>query len=432
MMAGFSDEPQDLWLDRKGKPTKLHGTGRRYRVRVPPYPTEHFADGQKGKARERKRELLRMLEEGAAPLDKAQQQMLFSAYVEGWLSLQDFAVSTLSTNKGYLKNHLLPFFGDLPLVKIRHSTVVAWLAHMRKKPNKRNGGLYSPDTIELVYILLCTILKAAVNDERIPSHPCKNVPYPKAPDRPDVVVWEGDVVDKLLLAVPDPQHCILLLAAHCGHRQGEAFAVSIEDFRGADVPRGEIAIDHQVQRVDGELVLVPCKHNSIRRAPLPRGVEAALDLHLGRYPTLPAMPCTCPRSDHQGKLWRLLFHDGLPGFVPPAEGRRTAKPRGVPLAATDWNERVWHPALQRAGLNPKDPKKTGLHMLRHYCVSEWVAGRATMTEVQRWVGHKSSATTEKIYAHLFRRASERGRQIMDDVFAARAARASHLRVVGGE
>lgn len=412
---------EDAWftLDRQtGKkvPTKRHGRGKRWRVRNRIGGSEVVKSfTKKTEAEDYDIHVRSQLQQGITPFDPARGRMTFRAYTESWLPIQHFAPSTRSTNAGYLKNHLLPFLGDLQLGQIEHSTVTAWLAQMRTKPNPRGGGVpYSASTVELVYILLCTIMASAVNDKRIPVSPCKDVPYPKAPQRPELVVWEGEVVDTLLTAVPDPHHALLLLAGHCGHRQGEAFAVSAED-----ILAGEISISHQIQRVDGHLALVPCKHSSVRTAPLPQDVADALGLHLQRYPTI-SMPCTCPRKDHQGKTWQLLFHDRLPDYTP--------APRGRPLLAAQWNEQVWHPTLRAAKLDPGSPDKTGLHMLRHYCASEWIAGGATLTEVQKWLGHKSVSTTEQIYAHLFKRASNRGRQIMDGVFAARRERT--LRAVG--
>ncbi len=408
----------------KGKkklyPTRRHFHGKMpWRVNNPGQPQLAFATKAEADAWDTK--VKADLQKGIAPLDLTAGRMLFRTYAEEWLAMQSYAPSARATNAGYLKNHLNPVLGDLQLRQITHTTVTAWLAQMRTKPNPRSttGAPYSPATVELVYILLCTILSAAVHDKRIPASPCKDVTFPKAPPRPDLMVWESETVDALLSAVPDPQHALLLLAAHCGHRQGEVFAVAVEDIRA-----GEIAINHQVQRVAGELTLVACKHSSLRTVPLPGDVADALALHLQRYPALAPMSCTCPRRDHQGKTWRLLFHDQLPGYV----HGPLARPRGVPLLAAQWNTRVWHPALKAATLDPANSDATGLHMLRHYCASEWIAGGATVPEVQRWLGHKSMATTEMIYTHLFTRAAARGRQIMDGVFAARRERA--LRAVG--
>ena len=417
--AGVTMPCECKGLRRKRYPTKRHGRGKQWRV-------HHRIGGRevtrsftlKGDADDYNTVIDAQLVQGVTPFDPTRGRMLFRTFVAEWLAIHQYAPSSYSTNLGYVDNHLNPFLGDTPIGKIEHSTVVAWLAWMRTKPNPRSatGEPYSPATVELVYILLCTIMKAAVHDRRIEANPCGDIAYPKAPDPPELTVWEAEVVDTMLAAVPHPHSALLLLAAHCGHRQGEAFAVAAQDIRD-----GEIVIHHQVQRVNGTLTLTPPKHGSVRVAPLPDDVAVALDLHLQQYPTI-SLSCTCPRRDHRGKMWTLLFSDELPGYATargPAQGR--------PLLAAQWNKRIWHPVLAAAKLDPADSEATGIHGLRHYCVSEWIAGGATLTEVQKWVGHKSVATTERIYAHLFKRAKERGRTIMDGVFARRRQRG--LRVV---
>lgn len=398
-------------------PSADHWRGKRWRVRDRVGGKQIAQSFElKGEAEVFELELKNQKRAGIAPVDRNAGKELFKDYAAEVIRLRAYAASTAATNRGYLKNHLCPFLGELQLAQINHSTVAGWQAWMRGRTCKRTGRPYGPGMVEQVYILLSTILKSAVYDGKIVGLPTRNIDYPKPPPTPEITVWEGPVVDRLLAAVPDPHHALLLLAAHCGHRQGEAFAVSIEDMMG-----DEIDITHQVQRIDGELTLIPCKHNSMRRAPLPDDVAAAMRLHIQRYPVI-TMECACPRRDHHGKAWRLLFHDQLPGYM---TGPRS-RPRGRPLLPAQWNKRVWHPALRANDIDPDDGDKTGLHMLRHYCASVLIDGGATMLQVARWFGHKSIKTTETVYGHLFDRAAQRGRSIMDEVFAARRTRALGL------
>jgi hypothetical protein len=50
-----------------------------------------------------------------------------------------------------------------------------------------------------------------------------------------------------------------------------------------------------------------------------------------------------------------------------------------------------------------------------------------ISEVSRWLGHKSITTTVDIYGHLVPEASGRARDAVDGAFAAALARAGELR-----
>lgn len=410
---------EDAWFTKdratgKKVQTKRHGRGKRWRVRNPDQPTRSFE--KKGDAEAHDVQVRSQVQQGLKPFDLTAGRMLFRDYAEEWLARQAYSPSSSSHYRGYLTTHLFPHFGDMQLGRIAdtaHSTITGWLAWMRKKPNPRSetGRPYADSSIELIYIFLSSILKAAWRDKKIPCDPCADVPYPKAGKPARVQVWEPATVYKLLDHVPDTFETLVLSAATCGHRQGEAAAIAVENIRV-----GVIDIVHQVQRVDGNLVLVPPKRNSVRTGvPLPSSTAQSLAAHLQLYPTV-SVPCRCPRADHEGKTWRLLFHDQLPGYVPEGS-RRRARPQ--PLLARTLNETVWHPTLRKAGLDPASADRTGMHMLRHFAVSCWLTNGAQPHEVQQWVGHKSFKTTMDIYGHLFPNGAQRGRDIMDRVFGNR-------------
>jgi len=75
-----------------------------------------------------------------------------------------------------------------------------------------------------------------------------------------------------------------------------------------------------------------------------------------------------------------------------------------------------HPILQhrlpveRAGL----PEEFIPHALRHCYASNALANGIPITEVSRWLGHKSIEVTHRIYGHLVPASMERARAILDD------------------
>lgn len=71
--------------------------------------------------------------------------------------------------------------------------------------------------------------------------------------------------------------------------------------------------------------------------------------------------------------------------------------RGTPLHESNFNRRVWRPALERAGLAEVGYR---FHDLRHTCVSRLVAAGADVKLVQAVAGHSSPMITLSRYSHL--------------------------------
>jgi integrase len=71
--------------------------------------------------------------------------------------------------------------------------------------------------------------------------------------------------------------------------------------------------------------------------------------------------------------------------------------RGTPLQPSNFRQRVWEKALQRAGL---EDERYRFHDLRHTCVSRLVAAGADVKLVQAVAGHANPLITLKRYSHL--------------------------------
>jgi integrase len=76
------------------------------------------------------------------------------------------------------------------------------------------------------------------------------------------------------------------------------------------------------------------------------------------------------------------------------------------------NREVWKPALAIAGL----PADTTLHDLRHTFASTALAEGVPISEVSRWLGHRSFRTTVDLYGQLVPEASGRARDALDRAF----------------
>ncbi len=87
-------------------------------------------------------------------------------------------------------------------------------------------------------------------------------------------------------------------------------------------------------------------------------------------------------------------------------------PVGTLLRRDYYNREIWKPAIKAAGL----PADTTFHDLRHTFASTALAEGVPISEVSRWLGHKSITTTVDLYGHLVPEATGRARDALDNAF----------------
>jgi integrase len=107
----------------------------------------------------------------------------------------------------------------------------------------------------------------------------------------------------------------------------------------------------------------------------------------------------------------ILAHSGQLGLSGDDVLCRTS--RGTLFRRDYYNDNIWKPALAVAGLMPD----TTFHDLRHTFASTALAEGVPISEVSRWLGHKSITTTVDLYGHLVPQASGRARDALDRAFA---------------
>jgi integrase len=86
--------------------------------------------------------------------------------------------------------------------------------------------------------------------------------------------------------------------------------------------------------------------------------------------------------------------------------------RGGLLRRDYFNREIWKPAVKAAQL----PGDTTFHDLRHTFASTALAEGVPISEVSRWLGHRSITTTVDLYGHLVPEASGRARDALDRAF----------------
>jgi integrase len=234
-------------------------------------------------------------------------------------------------------------------------------------------------TIETIYVIFASVMRGAVRDGYIRKTPCDDIRLPETSATVIRLLTPGQVL-ALAAAMPGRYAVLVLLGAGAGLRQGEAFGLAATH---VDDDAGMITVSQQVIVVDRHPVLAPPKTSaSVRDVPAPKFLQAAIARHVSDL-----------------------------GLVDGDVLCRT--PRRTLLRRDYYNREIWKPALAAAEL----PTDATFHDLRHTFASTALAEGVPISEVSRWLGHRSITTTVDLYGHLVPEASGRARDALDRAFA---------------
>lgn len=154
---------------------------------------------------------------------------LFSTYATDFLKLYrengSVQKNTLVGYKGYMRNHLLPFFGEIPVSRITPNLLQKYINLKSEK--------YTTKTISEHLNLLRPIFDAAVEDGILAFNPC-NSPRLKMVGRKSTKIAayteeEFKELENLLPNLQGTSKLFLALSLYTGMRQGEMFALQWED-----------------------------------------------------------------------------------------------------------------------------------------------------------------------------------------------------------
>jgi integrase len=296
----------------------------------------------------------------------------FRDYAPVWMKSRLHKTGTVDTYELHLRNHILPAFGGSGLAAIRPTMVQQWIKNLQA-----TKGL-APRTVETIYVIFASVMRGAVRDGYLRKTPCADIRLPEITKTHVQLLAPRQVLD-LADAMPARYALLVLLGGAAGLPQGEAFGLALDRI---DLAEAMITVNQQVVVIDRRPVLAaPKTSSSLRDVPMPRFLRDAITAHAERL---------------------FIAQDG--------ELFRT--PRGTLLRRDYYNREIWKPAVAAAGLSAR----TTFHDLRHTFASTALAGGVPISEVSRWLGHKSITTTVDLYGHLVPEASDRACDALDKAF----------------
>lgn len=381
----------DLWYLKERGPngerlkSKRHGRGKRYRVRWVDDNGQPRAQLFERKAdAERHDANVRADLSRGQYIDPAAGKTTVETYGEAWRVAQLHNGNTADSVRRSLQVHIYPYLGRMQLRQVRRSHIQAWV--------KGRAKVLAPSSTRLMYHILAGMFSAAVLDRKIGASPCLDIKLPDV-DHGGRFIPTPQQVHALAAALPAHLRALVYLAAGCGHRQGEAWAVELEH---VDFGRQEISIVQQtcICRRQPTHLAAPKTVTSRRTVEMGQLVVEALQWHIERFPPKPVeiLDETDPRKPVVRKA-RLLFLNS----------------RGTPMRQWSWVD-PWAAAVRAtSGL----PDGFGYHGLRHYYATLLIHGGANVKTVQLALGHARPSTTLDMYVHEWPDAIDRTRNLVD-------------------
>ena len=303
-------------------------------------------------------------------IDPKSGQVTFRAEAEAWLRHHLGADSTIAGYRSILRWHVYPAIGDRQIRVIRREDIKEIITAMRRK------GL-SASRICSAHLVVKAVFSEAVRNRKLAESPCTDIPLPEVVKAADFIFPADGELDALAAGLPADWAATVWLMYGCGLRIGEALAVRTS----CRINQGTTLRIREQVNPTGQLR--PLKFRvagQFRDIPLPLYVTEAIDKQIASHGTTP------DGYLFQGRRYKHVI-------------RRTYQEDFARAAA-------------KAGL----PGEFIPHALRHCYASVALAKGVPITEVSRWLGHKSIEVTHQIYGHLVPASWDRARAVLDDAY----------------
>jgi integrase len=297
-------------------------------------------------------------------------RVLFRDAAGTWLDQHLGADSSIATYRSVLRAHIDPAFGGKPIGTIRREDVKALIAAMHRK------GL-SASRIGCAHLVISAVLAEAVRDKKLAESPCSGIQLPGVVTAADFILPARAQIEAVAAGLPPDWAATVWLMHGCGLRIGEALAVNLRCRINRDKT---LRVKEQVNPAARLKPLKFRRAGEFRDIPLPEYVSEAIDKHVTGHGTTP-----------DGYLFR---------------GRK------YKLVVRRSYQEDFQRAAAKAGLPPEFIP----HSLRHLSASVALAEGIPITEVSRWLGHKSIEVTHQIYGHLVPSSFDRASTALDAAY----------------
>jgi integrase len=175
-------------------------------------------------------------------LTKGANKVLFKDYAQSWLESLTLAKSTIQGYEKNVRNHLVPYLGELAMASITTETIKSLYAKLRasgRKDDKDFGGALTENTLDKIHQNLRKILDLALEDGFLQSNPARQSRQVNPPSPAKIRAQKDEIqtltAEQLAAFLDfnqkhDHLHLLWRLIALTGVRRSEAIALQWGDF----------------------------------------------------------------------------------------------------------------------------------------------------------------------------------------------------------
>jgi integrase len=312
---------------------------------------------------------------------------LIERWLEWRLSVRPISPTTVAAYRGYIDRSILPSLGRLQVGQLDAATLDTFYARLRRQGGKGGRPLAASSVRQIHAILSGALTRAVVwgwinhNPARLASPPSRE----QADTQPPAVEDAARLLRTA--AAEDPELGLFLrLAVVLGARRGELCALRWSE---VDLDQGEVLIAGAVVRVPNEALLAkPTKTHAKRRVAVGAGT---VELLRARRVAQAKDALACGTT--------LAADAYVFSHVP--DGSKPIDPDGM-------THRFQRLARRLA-------VRCRLHDLRHFMVTQLVAGGVDWRTVSGRAGHADGHMTLATYAHFQQAQDRQAAEFMDEL-----------------
>ena len=271
---------------------------------------------------------------------------------------EDMKDSSLATKFNIFSHHIFPYFETTDIEKISADDIATWQSTI-KNLQKPNGKAFSDSYLRTIQSQFNSVINYAHSKGYLKLNPLADIKNMGIKDK-RVVFWSPEEYERFsyhAMNYPEYYYAYEILY-WCGLRQGEMFALTLDDI---DLNEQVIHITKTYHRVNGQdVITTPKTPSSVRTVSMP----AFLCDEIREYISM------LYESSGSQRLFATVTKSGL--------------------------TKNFHSIITKAGLKP-----ITLHGLRHSHVSLLISKKYDIFEVSKRIGHRSVQTTQDTYGHLF-------------------------------
>ena len=290
--------------------------------------------------------------------------------------------STFKTLQGFLKNHIKPQIGSIPLAELTSLDLQKFYKHLleggrvdRIEAKKKPKGL-APKTVRNIHQMICSAYNLAMEQKLVNKSPTQGCALPKVEHKEMKTLTADQLSAFFREAKETGVYELYYLDLATGLRRGELLGLKWTD---ADLDRGVLKIQRAISRQNGRVEEVPLKtKNAYRTLPLSADAIDVLKTQ---------------KSKTGGSEW--VF----------------PSPTGGPMSP-DSVLHMLQRVLKRAGL-----PRIRFHDLRHTFATMALQNGVDVKTVSSMLGHYSAGFTLDIHAHVTTDAQLKAAQTMGNILS---------------